>query len=353
MRPLNAVVGLALALAGCGHSAPPAAPESGSSRPFAGGSPRRLTFNLGDDRAPAWLPDGSGLLYSFQRLDRPDHDRCLGLLPPDGGRLERMLCDANPAADDSTNVLTEPAPTGDGRVAYLLVGSQTIDITPDYTAVVLGTLDGAAARVLRTFPYVAPDTVRHDAASQLRWLDATTIMYLAERVGYERPCQRCPIDTLRTGVDVVRLDLTDAAASLTVVPGTRFASAVARGESADIIYYTLGGDARVYRRVLSTGTVSVAHDFGAGIARDVQVVGARLIAVVGGDVSFAFDSVLGYPIQRDHGGSLVLVDLASGAETVLPGNGLALRHPALAPSATRLVAEAVDSVADLWMFDLP
>ena len=152
MRPLNAAVGLALALAGCGHSAPPAAPESGSSRPFAGGSPRRLTFNLGDDRAPAWLPDGSGLLYSFQRLDRPDHDRCLGLLPPDGGRLERMLCDANPAADDSTNVLTEPAPTGDGRVAYLLVGSQTIDITPDYTAVLLGTLDGAAVRVLRTFP---------------------------------------------------------------------------------------------------------------------------------------------------------------------------------------------------------
>src|SRR5204862_101360 len=87
------------------------------------------------DGVTAWLPDGSGLLYSFQRLDRPDHDRCLGLLPPDGGRLERMLCDANPAADDSTNVLTEPAPTGDGRVAYLLVGSQTIDITPDYTAV--------------------------------------------------------------------------------------------------------------------------------------------------------------------------------------------------------------------------
>jgi len=354
MRPVNAVVGLALILAGCGHSAPPAAPESGSSQPFAGGSPRRLTFNLGDDRAPVWLPDGSGLLYSFQRLDRPDRDRCLGLLPPDGGRLERTLCDETPAAADSTNVLTEPAPSVDGRLAYLLVGSETIDIAPGYTAVVLGTLGGTAgARVLRTFPYVAPDTVRHDAASQLRWLDATTIVYLAERVGYERPCRGCPIDTLRTGVDVVRLDLSSDATSLAVVPGTRFASAVARGESADVIYYTLGGDSRVYRRVLSTGTVSVAHDFGSGIARDVQVVGARLIALVGGDVSFAFDSVLGYPIQRDRGGPLVLVDLASGAETVLLGNALAFRHPALAPSATRLVAEAVANVADLWMFDLP
>jgi len=106
-------------------------------------------------------------------------------------------------------------------------------------------------------------------------------------------------------------------------------------------------------RIDAEKVVSVAHDFGSGIVRDVQVVGARLIAVVGGDVSFAFDSVLGYPIQRDRGGPLVLVDLASGAETVLPGNALAFRRPALAPSATRLVAEAVANVADLWMFDLP
>src|SRR5256885_8297828 len=110
MRTLNAVVGLTLVVAGCGHSASPAAPETGSDRPFAGGSPRRLTFNLGDDRAPAWLPDGSGLVYSFQRLDRPDRDRCLGLLPPQGRRLLRTLCDANPPAADPTNVLTEPAP---------------------------------------------------------------------------------------------------------------------------------------------------------------------------------------------------------------------------------------------------
>src|SRR5256885_5612351 len=189
MRPLNAVAGLALALAvaGCGHSALPAAPGSGSSRPFTGGSPRRLTFNLGDDRAPAWLPDGSGLLYSFQRLDRPDHDRCLGVLPPQGGRLEHTLCDANPAADDSTNVLTEPAPTPDGRLAYLLVGSQTIDITPDYTAVVLGTLDGAAVRGLPAVPFLPPHTVRPGPASPPPWPGRPAIAYLADRVGYRRP----------------------------------------------------------------------------------------------------------------------------------------------------------------------
>src|SRR5207244_9373108 len=109
----------------------------------------------------------------------------------------------------------------------------------------------------------------------------------------ERPCQGCPIDTLRTGVDVVRLDLSSDATSLAVVPGTRFASAVARGESADVIYYTLGGDSRVYRRVLSTGTVSVAHDFGSGIAREVEVVGSRLVGGVGGDGTVAVEHVGG------------------------------------------------------------
>jgi len=126
------------------------------------------------------------------------------------------------------------------------------------------------------------------------------------------------------------------------------------GESADFIFYTLGGDSRVYRRGLSTGEVAVAHDFAAaGIARDVHVVGNRLVAVVGGDVSFAYDSVLGYDVQRDRGGSLYLVDFTTGAETPLPGGTPPLRRPALSPSGKRVVAEAAAAgVADLWMFDL-
>lgn len=356
MHRLSAAVGFVLAIAGCGHSAPFAVPDNGSDQPFADGSPRRLTFNVGDDRAPAWLPDESGFLYSLQRRDRRDLDRCLGLLPPDGGRLLRTICDEDPAAQDSTNELTDPAADGAGRLAYVVTGSRLADPVPGYTAIVLGSLsDPIPAAVLRTFPYFAPDTVRHDRASHVAWLRPTSLVYLAEHVGYTPHA----VDTVRTGAAIVRLELGGAVPALTVVPGTRDASSVAVGESADVIYFTLGGDSRVFRRVLSTGAVAVAHDFGAaGIARDVQLAGSRLVAVVGGNVSFAFDPTFGNNVQLDGGGVLHLVDLTSGADSSLPTGPrperpLRFRRPALAPSGTRLVAEAVDSVADLWMFDLP
>jgi hypothetical protein len=358
MHRLTATLALVLALTGCEHGPAFLAGDHGSDHSFAPGSPRRITYNSGDDRAPAWLPDESGVFYSYERTDRADRDRCLGQLPRDGGRLERTWCDRTPAADDSTNAWSEPAPSGDGRLAYTVASSLPIDLGPAYRALVVGRLgDPAAARVLRTFPHVAPDSLRHDAASQIRWLDATTLVYVAERVGYVRACPTCPRDkdTLRTGVEVVRVDLSGDTPVLTVVPGTRYASSVAAGEGADIVYFTLGGDSRVFRRTLSSGRDSVVHDFGgAGLARDVYVAANRLVAVVGGDVSFAYDSLLGHPVQRDAGGTLYLVDFLTGAETVLSSGPVLFRRPALSPSGKRLVVEAVSgSLADLWMFDLP
>ncbi len=359
-----AALSLALALAGCEHTAPFPPGDYGSDQPFAPGSPRRITLNLGDDRAPAWLPDESGLLYSFQRLDRPDRDRCLGLLPPDGGRLVRTICDRLPAADDSTDALTEPAPDAAGRLAYVVTSSRIDDVRPRATALVLGTLaDPTRARVLVTFPYLGADGAFREGASHVLWLGGgggggDTLIYLAEHVGYLAPCRGCPLDTLRTGIEIALLEAGAASPVPEAVPGTSQASSVAVGETPDVIYYTLGGDSRVVRRVLSAGTASMVHDFGAaGIARDVQVAGSRLVAVVGGTVAFAYDSLLGYDVQRDGGGFLYVVDLGTGAETVLPGAGgagSAFRHPALSPSGKRVVAELVSGgTADLWEFDLP
>lgn len=352
-RP-SAALPLLLGLVACEHGTPFRPDSYGSDRPLVAGSPRRVTYNRGDDRAPAWLADESGFFYSLERTDRVDRDRCLGLLPPDGGRLTRVACDRSLTAD-STNVLTEPAPEPHGRLIYLVAGSRPSDLAPDTRTLVLGTvLDPMAAQRLVTFPYVAPDTQRHDAASQIRWLDSTTVVFLAERIGYRRLCQGCPIDTLRSGIDIVRLRLNGPAVALDVVSDTRSASSVARGESDDVIYYTLAGDSRVFRRALSSGAVSVAYDFAGSIARDVQVVGGRLLAVVGGNVSFAYDSLLGFAVQRDGGGSLHVVDLASGTDGVLPAGGLLFRRPALSPSGRRVIAEAApDSLADLWMYDLP
>jgi hypothetical protein len=113
---------------------------------------------------------------------------------------------------------------------------------------------------------------------------------------------------------------------------------VSPGDSTDEIYYTLGGDSRVYRRLLSTGEVTVAFDFGAeGIARDIHVVGNEMAAVVGGRVSFSVDPSMG-PVQWDSGGTLHIVSLTNGGESVLDGPGL-FRRPRLSPSGGAVVAE--------------
>jgi len=357
-RPVAALL-LPLALTGCGHSQPFRPGDYGSGQPFVPGSPRRVTYNIGDDRAPAWLPDESGFLYSFQRVDRPDRDYCLGLLPPDGGRLARTICDRLPAADDSTDVLTEPAAAAAGRLAYTITSSLPDDRAPRASALVLGTLaDPTPARPLTTLPYYGPDGTFREGVSHVRWLGSDTLVYVAEHIAYQAPCKGCPLDTLRTGMEIALLDAGAASPAPQAVPATLYASSVAPegGGTANAIFFTLGGDSRVFRRVLSGATDSVVHDFGAaGIARDVQVAGTRLVAVVGGTISFAYDSLLGYAVQRDAGGFLYLVDLETAAETVLPG-GATFRHPALSPSGKRLVAELVSSGgggADLWEFDLP
>ena len=221
----------------------------------------------------------------------------------------------------------------------------------------LGTLaDPTPARSLTTLPYYGPDGTFREGVSHVRWLGSDTLVYVAERIAYRAPCKGCPLDTLRTGMEIALLDAGAASPAPQAVPATLDASSVAPGDTADVIFFTLGGDSRVFQRVLSVATDSVVHDFGAaGIARDVQVAGTRLVAVVGGTISFAYDSLLGYAVQRDAGGFLYLVDLETGAETVLPG-GATFRHPALSPTGKRLVAELVWSGgggADLWEFDLP
>jgi hypothetical protein len=165
-------------------------------------------------------------------------------------------------------------------------------------------------------------------------------LYLAELVVARRPCQGCEYDTVRTGLEVASLPVDQPSASLAeVVPGTELASGVSPGGTENEIYYTLSGDTRVYRRDLSSGAVSVAHDFGAaGIARDVHVVGQRMTAVVGGRVAFAQDSTLGGAVQWDSGGTLHLVDLQDGSDMLMSGPGL-FRRPRLSPDATRIVAE--------------
>jgi hypothetical protein len=165
-----------------------------------------------------------------------------------------------------------------------------------------------------------------------------------------------------TGVEIARIDLSGPTPQVGIIPGTSLASSVQPSADAKSIYFTVGGSSVVYRENLATANVQVVHDFGvAGIARDVQVSGNTLVAVVGGFITFATDPNLG-PVTRDFGGALIAVDLTSGQETDISLAGYVHRRPALSPSGRKLVVEAYQVVgapgmplrnADLWLLEEP
>jgi hypothetical protein len=367
--PRSAHLFTLFALLGCGHTEPFNPPPFDRSQPF-NPTPRiRLTLNRGADRRAGWLPDGSGILYSMQPFERADNDVCLALLPSSGGSQRQLTCNLEPTNATRTDALESAAPASDGRLAYVAATSGINAAVPEDQGIVLATVsDPLTRRLLRSVPYTIPGGRLHGGVAQIRWLGPDRLLYLGEAVSVITPCQLCQKDTLRSGLDAVWLDVDGTPASPQGVPGTDYASGVSPGASEDEVYYTLGGDAKVYRRILSTGEVSVAHDFGtAGFARDVHVVGSQMAAVVGGRVAFAVDPSLG-PTQWDSGGVLHVVNLQDGVDMTIDGPGL-FRRPQLSPSGTGIVAEvypliitplpsgAVDTtvsrVGDLYTFGQP
>ncbi len=361
VRPaVLAAAWFAAALAACEHSAPFSAGDHAPHAPFNAPPPprARLTLNPGTDLAPAWLPGDGGILYTAERLDRVDHDRCFAVLPPAGGTISRYACRTS-AADDSIDVFDDAALAVDGRIAYVRVRSHRLPgqpITPDVQALVVATLaDPNDVRVLRPLAYTAPSGRIHQGISHLGWLTPSRLVYLGERVTYPQACSGCPPDTVRTGIEVVTLDFAGATPVLAAVSTTDSASSVAvGGATGDTIYFTRNGDSRVYRYAFSSGRTDTVYDFGvAGIARDVGFANGRLVAVVGGDVTYVVDSVLG-AAQVDHGGELHFVTLATGAETVIGNATSRFRRPAFAPGGTRVAAELwTNGSADLWLLDAP
>jgi len=359
------VAALALGLA-CDHTAPFGPGQYEPRGPYTHSAPMRLTFNLGQDLAPAWMPAGSEVLYTVERLDDSTRSRCLARLPGGGGARLATLCDPDPLAADSTIVYEAAAPARDGRLAFVRGASLfRFDRAPSTRYLALATVsDPERFRVLARFLFRSPAGQLEENAADIGWVDDSTIVYLAE--AWQPPPGELPAgDTLIYGLEIGLVDLRGGGAALSIVPGTQWASSVAVGDTAGVIYYTLGGDSRVFRRSLATGDVSVLFDFGsAGIARDVQVRDGRLVAVVGGQVSFAFDSTRDQFVQSDEGGVLHVVELGTGTDVATPLSDNFYRHPAL-DAAGHVVVEGyaftVDdlgdttrtTVADLWRFDVP
>ncbi len=358
---------ITLLLAACGHDVPVQPEPYPPAPPFSELLPRRLTFNVADDRTPSWLPDGSGIIYSMEREDRTDHDRCLAILPSEGGTVRTSHCQLHPEYDDSTDVMEAPAVSNDGRIFFHQVISWVGRQKLGASTLKLGLADDpVGATVLRELPYAAPNGRAHSSIRTPQWISSDSLVYLAEQLFYEG--STFYPDTFYTGLDAMLLDLSGPAPVYAVIPGTDYASSVSVSADGASIYYTLGGDSRVFRRVLSSGEVTVVYDFGAGaVVRDAQIRENRLVAVIGGSVLYRFEDAHGF-VQRDEGGDLVFVNLTSGASTVFAGDTVLFRHPAISPDGRRLVVEvqpyapvhaepdsefnATNHRADLWLFAL-
>ncbi|MDX2120443.1 MAG: hypothetical protein SF070_05160 [Gemmatimonadota bacterium] len=356
-RPTSRLL-LPLLLFGCNHSDPFPSGNPDDSGPVSGPPPLQLTLHLGLDRTPAWSSDGSGLLYSFNQVDLPDQDACLGVLPPAGGTRVLEHCRLGDAGNELVEVREWPALSPTGQLAWVeqenLVGVRV----PAAGAIRLGTLSQFdPGTVVRSMPYTPPGGALHLTATHLAWLGTDSLVYVGADFLTTRDCSGCKLDTLIVGREVVILDASTSPATTAVVPGTAGATAVAPAGAPGSIVYTLPGDGIVYRRQLGTGVVDTVWDFStAGIARDPALQGDRLAAIVGGNVTFVVDPLLG-PVQEDAGGTLYVVNLTDSTVTaVSPGDHFA-RHPVFRPQQQAVVAEAVDTLppfdSNLYLYLVP
>lgn len=326
MRLRGLVVLACTGLAACSHEQPFQPVDHTTNHPFAPGVPARITYNPGADLRPAWLTDGSQIVYAWQQLSQPDLDRCLGFINATGGTRVRTVCNPSPTAADSTDLFDAPSPSPDGRLLYIRGSSPMHALSPTSSGVYLGPLaDPLTATKVLNLPYTVPGGQLHSRISNAHWVSSTRVIYLGEQVDYIGINVK---DTVITGLEIVDLDLGGATPSMSVIPGTTGATSLDLTDGGDTLVYSLAGDARVYARALATGGVTVLHDFGGlGPVEYLTVRGGQLVAVIG---------------DRPEGGLLWSVDLATGAETPLPSpSPLFFRRPAFAPTGNpvRLVVE--------------
>ena len=344
-----------LLLLACSHADPFPSGTVDDGGPFTPGLPRLLTRNGGADQYPAWLRDGSAFLYSYQDTTERDFDRCLGLMRRDGGTRLLGNCVPGDPSHASTDVLLRSAASSAGRVAWFEAGGSRTLSAPEHSALRLGAL-GAAVRgdSVLGFPYTAPNGLLHVTPLSLTWLGDTAVAYVGADQFNIVDCSGCVMDTVPVGRQVMILHLTGAAPSLEPIPNTLEATSVSASPDGSALYYTEAGKPWILRRTLATGAVDTVVSFGPAIVRDVSAASNRLVAIVGGQVSYGNHPQYGN-IQRDAGGPLYLVNLAGGPPTLLSAPGATLRRPALSPDGTRIVVEELQGglAPDLYLYEVP
>lgn len=341
-----------LAAWACGHSEPFQDPNETSNGPFNPAPPVQLTYNPGADLTPAFLPGDTIVLYSYEQSGALNPNQCIGALPVAGGTRVDESCPRTAAALDSTERYENPVPLNDSMI--VLVQSARLKGNGFDAITLLGTAPWRAADQLvprLEFPFTSPSGVFEISANYISLTGGTSLAYLgmidlSACPGASPFCEQ-PV-LIRVGREIGQLNL-DATGDPSIAPGSDYATSVATGRSAGAFLFTLPFDTRVYEREPDGSTVTL-FDFAPEIVRDPMLVGNQLVAIVGGNV-LEFTGDVGVPLQVDGGGSIVLVNLGTGAvQVVAGGEGAAYTRPVLSANGRVLVAEGGNN---LYRFDLP
>ena len=351
-------------LLACGHEEPFRADRFEQDSARTSGPMRQVTYNLGADRGPAWLPGDSGFIYSTERLDTPSRHRCLARMRASGGTISRLDCKNLARSIDSTYAFEWPAIRPGGEVSFLLVANRITSVRPGYQTFRLGPLDNPDQSIeLMTLPYRV-DTAYYTAIQSPQWLDSTRMIFVAGILLIGEP--PIPTDTFYGGRVVAMLNRQNGVTALSGIPGTSNASSVSVNPGAGDFYFTVTGDSRVYRSDLAGSTIQPYYDFGPGqVARDVAVRGDSLLVVVGSRVLVQSFPGVG-EVQSDFGDRIHLVHPASGLDRVVGDSGLCYRRPAFPRTGQTLLAEGFATVGggtctdtssvalegNIWLLDL-
>jgi hypothetical protein len=316
---------------GCAHGEPFEPEASAPLEPVASALPRRLTFNVGDDRSPAWA--GAEVVYSRYDPSRGTSAQCLARLPAEGGTLVSLQCPPPPTpADTFVSTWLEPTLSDDGRsVAFvwqrgarvsalaawthhLVVAPTDSPAAPRHETLLAGTLWGAFYTTAYELTWAGPGRVR--------FLAAYDSVFKVKGGGAERFT-----DTVVVPRGLAELDL--ATGTISLVAG-------------EVSAYTVGPDgapwvpdADTLKRVAGQWTPILALG---GPVTDLAVADEHVVAARGSPAVDWWDLTTG----------------ASGT-VVLPGP---VRRIA-AVGGRRLVAEvelddrAFGAPANLWLFELP
>lgn len=345
---IAAVVALVMAaLMSCSHSEPMEGDSAGPGGPRNPTPPVQLTYNPGVDGEPATLGTTS-IIYSYAFADTAQGDLCLGVLPIAGGSRLGEICAKGLRSEDSTHTYRFPAPLAGDTLGWFRTSRLRGAVADQEVQVVVASAATATRfTVVRSFPIASSSGQQQAAVTSLRSTGDGRLAYVGMQSMQRSVCgpTGCTNELYISGREVALVDPAQPQGQPATISGTDYATSVSRGPSPGDLIYTIAGDARVFARS-AAGATTVLHDFGAPrIARDAYRAGNRLVAIVDGGVDTVMNAA-GDRIQRDRGGTLVVVDLGAGGETSISPQLTLNRWPVLSADGRQVVVQGFPFVLD-------